>query len=447
MVDGQQLPKNIEAEEAVLGSLLINGAIVPDVARVIKPEHFFLQKNAWIYEAILDLNRQATPVDTVSVPDELQRRGRLEGVGGAAYLTGLITQTPNSTRAVHYAKIVREAAMDRWLIRAASGIAQDAFNPEIKAAEAVSKAQSVLANTETIGQDTFTLAELAGPFMDAVAERQENPDGFGLKTEIVPLDNTLGGGMAAGLYILAARPSMGKTAIALQIATNTAKRGDRVLFVTLEMEAERLMERIVLGEAGLGVWKYNQGDISDEDIYRINDITGQVYEWPMSICAPPGIKPGGIRTRIQAEQRIGDLDLVVVDYLNLVTPTQSRDTRTRELGDICRECLQISKDFSLPILLVHQLNRGVETRADKRPMMSDLRGSGEISEAADVIMMLYREGYYGDGPDEGGEMEILIRKNRIGGPADGRCRVYWNAPLMRCEPLARGQEAPPEVDF
>jgi replicative DNA helicase len=347
---------------------------------------------------------------------------------------------------VHYAEIVRDAARKRWLIQVAEGLAKDAFSGEVDPEEAIANVQSNLARSEDAERDVYAASELVDAFLKTATERKENPDSFGLETGIVPLDNALGGGLAAGLYILAARPSMGKTSVALQAVSNVAKRQERALFFTLEMSRDQLVERIVTSEAGVSLFEFNAGEISDEEFYTLHNVAAEVYEWPLLVCDRSKITPGGIRTRIQSAQRAGDLELVVIDYLNLVTPSESRETRTRELGDICRECLQISQDFDLPVLLLHQLNRGVENRSDKRPVMSDLRGSGEISEAADVIMMLYREAYY-DSDDESGEMEILIRKNRLGGPANDKCCVYWHGETMRCKPLARGQEAPPEVDF
>jgi replicative DNA helicase len=432
----KQQPCNLEAEKSVLGALLIDPSACATVAPILEPSDFYLQKNSWVYEAIRDLHRHGRPLDLTTIADEIERRGRLEDIGGIAYLTGLTTVTPSALHAEEYARIVGEKASRRRLLQAASEVAKLAYNEDLGIDETQTRAETAVLDAR---RDTGSLVkadELADDLWRDIEEWQNNPAEIrGLSTGLTPLDKTIGG-LEPGLYVLAARTSMGKTALALQIASNVAQRGRKVIYFTLEMDEKQLSRRLTSSVAGISLDQVKRGQAAPEELKKLSVAVAEFSEWKFMI--QPGIVTAGdIRAIVQRESLRDKVELVVVDYLGLMASTKRTETRNLELGEITRGLLLAAKDLEVPIIALHQLNRSVEKRSDKTPLLSDLRESGQIEEHADAVLMLYREGYYNPESESANVMQVWIRKNRLGGPAGRVCELYWHGEYMRCEPLAR----------
>ncbi len=283
-------------------------------------------------------------------------------------------------------------------------------------------------------------------------DRMNNPtDCPGISTGLRPLDGLLGG-LQTGFYILAARPSMGKTALALQreirAASNVASSGERVMVFTLEMSPEQLVRRLACSWAEVSLRDLLRGKLEPESYARFTRAVGEINEWPVSLHTGD-VTPGVVRAKVQRELLRGDVALVIVDYLGLLSPDQHTlkraETRNLELGGIARGLLLAANALDTPMLSIHQLNRGVDGRTDKRPMLSDLRESGQLEEHADVVLMLYREGYYDNGNggvdnenERANVMEVWSRKNRVDGPAGERCELFWRGAMMRCYEMESG---------
>ena len=448
MTDELRIPHNIDAEEAVLGSLLIDPSMAyVAVVDILEPDHFFVQKNVWVYEAIQTLNRKGVTPDFVTLCDELERQERLEAIGGAAYLTGLINTVPSALRVADYARIVRDDAIRRRLINAASEVAQLAYDEGRELDVVQRQAETAVLNTRVDGDGDHEIYDLVRKVYDTAEERMQNPTDIpGLPTGIPALDKMLGG-LNPGLYLLAARPSMGKTAIALQIASSVAAARHPVMFFTLEMSPQQITQRIVCSWAGVSQLALERGQLDTEAFGRFAEAAAEVSEWPLSVHTR-NVTAGSVRAKAQRQQLQGDVSLVVVDYLGLMSDGSDGGTESRslELGSIARNLLLVAKDLEVPILSIHQLNRSVENRSDKRPLLADLRGSGQLEEHADVVLMPYRDGYYYPGSERANIMEIWVRKNRLGGPSGTVCELFWQGEYMRCVPLAR-MESPPEVEL
>ncbi len=443
----QAIPHNAEAEEAVLGSLLIDPSMgYISVAPILEPGDFYIQKNAWVYDAVQTLNRRGVMPDFVTLCDELERRGQLKDVGGAAYLTKLINTVPSALRVEGYAHIVEQAAIRRRLILAASEVAKLAYDEEMDIGAVQAQAEEAVLNTRRNGVGDHAIPDVIETVYAQADERMNNPtDCPGLSTGLRPLDGLLGG-LQTGFYILAARPSVGKTALALQIASNVAAAGERVMVFTLEMSPEQLVRRLACSWAEVSLRELLRGKLDPESYARFTRAVGEINEWPMSLHTGD-VTPGVVRAKVQRELLRGDVALVIVDYLGLLSPDQQTlkraETRNLELGGIARGLLLAANALDTPILSIHQLNRGVDARPDKRPMLSDLRESGQLEEHADVVLMLYREGYYDNGNggvdnERANVMEVWARKNRLDGPSGERCELFWRGAMMRCYEMESG---------
>jgi replicative DNA helicase len=428
-------PHSIEAEERVLGSLIIDPEAYLKVAKPLNVEDFYLQKNAWIYDVVQTLKQSGRAVDFGTLCDELERRNQLDDLGGAAYITDLITVVPSALHVEDYADTVIKKAARRRLIATASRIAQWAYQNDLEVEEAQARAEAAVLDARRGTGGLITSDEMARDLWEKVENWQANPTEIrGLPTGLDPLDKMLGG-MSPGLYLLAARPSVGKTAIALQVAANVARRGLKTLYFTLEMSVEQLAMRLASSLAEIEWDRVKRGVATSDELGDLAEGLGEISEWPFSIHRG-AVTAGDIRAIAQREGLRGEVGLVVVDYLSLMSAAKEESTRNLELGAISRGLLLAAQDLAIPILALHQLNRGVENRQNKRPLMSDLRESGRLEEDADVILMLYREGYYNPDHEDANIMEIWVRKNRLGGPSGIRAEMFWHGELMRLENLA-----------
>lgn len=391
-------PQNIEAEQAVLGSLLIDPEAVHRVAPNLRPADFYRETHGLIYAAILDLHERRQPADIVTLCDELEKRQQLETVGGAPYLTSLINVVPTSVHAEHYAGIVSRTAIQRRLIGAAGEIAGLAYEPADDIGEVIDRAEQELfkVSQQRASRALVPVKEVIASYIARLEElslRKGQP--IGIPTGFDKLDLLLGGLQPSDLVILAARPSMGKSALALSIALQAARRWDsHIAIFSLEMSAEQLVQRLLSSETGIDSQKLRLGRLDGDEWDAVAHAAGRLGELVIFIDDSASLSAMEMRTkarRVHAEHR---LDLIVLDYLQLMRGDARAENRVQEISYISRALKGLARELHLPILALSQLSRAVESRDIKQPQLSDLRDSGSIEQDADVVMFIYRDVMY-----------------------------------------------------
>jgi replicative DNA helicase len=411
-------PQNIEAEEAVLGALLIDPDAIIRISTLLKPGDFYREKNGWIYAAALALHERHEPIDFLTLCDELERKGLLDEVGGPAYLTGLIGAVPTSIHIEHYATIVHRAATRRQLIQAAGQIAALAYKEEEDLDEVVDRAEQVLfaVSSARLSRSVVPLRSAVSDYYDRVEFLNRHPGRMiGLPTGFPRLDLILGGMQRSDMLVLAARPSMGKTSLALNIAHTAAKRfGQRVLLFSLEMSREQVVERLMSAGAGIDSQRLRRGEIADDEWCRFMSTSSSLSELAFFIDDTPAISILEMRTKARRLHAEVGLDLIVVDYLQLMRAEGRHENRQSEVSAISRGIKALARELNIPILALSQLSRGVEARSDKRPILSDLRESGSIEQDADVVLLIYRDEVYNENTERRGIADILVAKHRHG---------------------------------
>jgi len=385
----KMIPHNVEAEEAVLGSLLIDPEALFRVSPFLKGEDFYIQKNAWIYEAILALHERREPIDFVTLCDELERRGQLEEVGGAAYITHLINAVPSAIHVEAYGHIVEQAAIRRRLISAASQIAQLAYQEAEDIDQTVDRAEQTLFNVSQrrITRDLAPIQEIIRRYYDRIEylyAHQGEP--LGVPTGFIDLDRLLGGLQRSDFILIAARPSVGKTSLCLSIARNAARHGQHVAIFSLEMSAEQIVQRLVAVETGIDAQRLRLGDLREEEWPLFVQATGKLADLPIFIDDTPSISALQLRTKARRLHAEHGLDLIVVDYLQLMTGDVRAENRVQEVSYISRSLKGLARELDLPVVAASQLSRAVEQRSDKRPVLADLRESGCLT--GDTLVQL-----------------------------------------------------------
>jgi replicative DNA helicase len=432
----QSIPASLDSEAALLGSCLINPEAIHEAAVLVRPADFFRERNGWIFEAMIALNERREPIDFVLLTEELERRGHLAELGGAAYLTGLIVGIPSGLYAVHYAKVVAETALRRRLIAAAGEIARIAYNEGEPADRLLDDSQQLLFGVGSDGGGK-TLVHIEGLTQDAVNHiglLQEGSQPVGLPTGFVQLDGTLGGFGRGDLVILAARPSVGKTAMALTLAYNAAKLVNaRVGFFSLEMSDRQISERWLSMISGIDSTNLRLGKVPDNEWPVLLDAANNLSRRSIYVDDTPALTVTDIRTRARRVWARDGLDLIVVDYLQLMRSTVKGENSHLEMSAITKGLKALARELNIPIIALSQLSRGVEARGDKRPMLSDLRASGAIEEDADVVMFLYRDDYYHPDSEAQNIAEVIIAKHRNG--ATGTIKLFFRKELARFQDL------------
>lgn len=385
----RQVPHNRDAEEAILGSLLIDPDAYFNVIDVLSPRDFYIERNAWVYEAIAALYDRREVVDFVTLCDELEKVGRLEEAGGAAYITSVINIVPTSLHVEHYAHIVKTAAVRRRLIAAAGEIAALGYREDEPLEETIDQAeQAVFAISQRhLTAGVVSIQDGLSEFYDRVDELHRRGDGFvGLPTSFVRLDKILGGLQRSDLIIVAGRPAMGKTSLVLNIAQNAARMGQRVLLFSLEMSNEQLIQRLVAAEMGVGTERLRVGNLDADEWPKFGEAVALLGEHDFLIDDTPGLTAMQMRARCRRFHAHEPLDLVIVDYLQLMQGERRSENRTQEISYISRMLKNLARELNVPVLAASQLSRAVEQRHDKRPMLSDLRESGCLTGDALVQM-------------------------------------------------------------
>lgn len=415
-------PHSIEAEQAVLGGLLLDNHAWDQIAGKILKSNFYRDDHRLIFQAISDLMENSKPVDVITVSEFLEHKSDLEQAGGLAYIGELAKNTPSSANIAAYAEIVHERAVLRDLISVGAGIADLGFNPKgLASREILDEAERrvfEIAEQDSRGEGPENIRQIVSRTLDKIEQRfQSKSDMTGMSTGFKDLDKLTSGFQPGDLVIVAGRPSMGKTLLGLNIAEHAAIRGKQaVLFFSLEMPGEQLAMRMLSSLGRIDQNKLRTGQLSNEDWTRITSAVTTLSQANLYIDESAGLSPVELRSRARrlAREHEGGLGLIVVDYLQLMRGDRYQDNRTAEISEISRSLKTLAKELKVPVVALSQLNRSLEQRPNKRPVMSDLRESGAIEQDADVIAFIYRdEVYHDDSPDKG-TAEILIAKQRNG---------------------------------
>jgi replicative DNA helicase len=438
-------PHSLEAESSVLGGLLLDNSAWDRVGDLVTDTDFYRYEHRLVFAAIASLINSSRPADVITVFEHLQSLGKAEEVGGLVYLNSLAQYVPSASNIRRYGEIVRERAILRKLVTASDEIATTAFSPQGKAVaqildEAEQKIFHIGEEGSRMKQGFQSMDALVVDLLDRVEEMSQNPNDItGVPTGFYDFDRMTSGLQPGDLIVLAARPSMGKTALAINIAENVAvNEGLPVAVFSMEMGASQLAIRIVGSIGRIDQGHLRTGKLSDDEWPRLTEAIEKLRNISLHIDETPGLTPSELRANARRLARqCGKLGLIVVDYLQLMSGSSGDgDNRATELGEISRGLKMLAKELQCPVIALSQLNRGVEQRTDKRPMMSDLRESGAIEQDADVIMFIYRDDYYNKDSKEPGVAEVIIGKQRNG--PTGTVKLAFLKPITKFESLASG---------
>ena len=434
-------PHNLQAEESLLGAMLLSKDAIASAVETVGVGDFYKPAHGHVFDAITSLYGAGEPVDPVTVAEELRRAGLLESVGGQGALVGLQATTPATASAGRYAKIVEEHALLRRMIYVAGEIAERAYGLPDDVTKSIDEAESMVFSVaeRRVTDTTKDLDSMLNVYLDRLAQLYERKeDVIGLPTGYADLDNLLSGLQPSALLVVGARPSMGKTAFALGIARHAAIRvGKPVLLFSLEMSQLEVTERIMAAEANVDSKKLRNGRLAQGDWTRIQHAAGRMASAPLYVDDNASVTVMDIRAKARRlKSRVGDLGVIIVDYIQLMTGRGDRENRQVEVSEISRNLKILARELETPVIALAQLNRQLETRADKRPMLADLRESGSIEQDADVVMFLYRDEVYNpDNIESKGIAEVVVAKHRSG-PID-TIRLAWLAPSARFENMGR----------
>jgi replicative DNA helicase len=410
-------PHNLEAEQSVLGSVLIDRDAIIRIASSVKPEDFYHPGNGAIYQAMLDLYNRREPTDVVTLSDELGRREQLEQVGGLAYLTSLVNAVPTAVHIEYYGKIVERTATLRRLIDAGAQIVGIGYQDGLDVEEALDAAEQTIfdVSQKRRTKDFISIAEVLEDLFDRLDTLQQDRSAIaGVPTGFSDLDSLTGGLQKSDLIILAARPSMGKTSLALGLAYNAGiLHGKTVGVFSLEMSAEQLVQRLLAMETGVDTHRLRMGMIEDGEWERMSRAFGRLSTANIFIDDQSGANVMDVRSKARRLQAENGLDLIVIDYLQLMSGRRS-ENRVQEISEISRGLKGMARELNVPVVALSQLSRAVETRSDHRPMLSDLRESGSIEQDADIVMFIYREDKYDENSERQGIAELIVAKHRNG---------------------------------
>lgn len=440
-------PQNTEAEASLLGAILIDSDAIVKVADIVRPEDFYDERHARVYEATLQLYEKHSPIDVLTLSDQLKNTGMLDITGGPGFLTELTNFVPTAAHADRYAEIIAQKAMRRRLIKASQSIAELGFDESRSLQELVENAETQLfrVSEQHIKQDISSIENILSSSFDRLDELHKDKGKLrGVPTGYRDLDNILAGLQPSDLFVLAARPSMGKTAFALNLAQNVAlKAGQPVLIFSLEMSKEQLVDRMLASEAGVNAWNLRTGNLSDDDFEKIGHAMGTLSEAQILIDDSPGISVSDMRTKARREAHKRPLGLIIVDYLQLMSGGarfSGDSNRVQEISEISRGLKGIAREMNVPVIALSQLSRSVESRNPQIPQLADLRESGSIEQDADVVAFIYREEYYNPETENKNIARILIKKHRNGPTGD--IELYFDREKQRFRSLDTKREQP-----
>ena len=438
------MPHDDVAEQSVLGGMLLSKDAIADVVESLRASDFYKPAHETIYEAILSLYGHGSPADAITVADELKKRGELTRVGGASYLHTLIASVPTAANAQYYAEIVKEHAIMRRLIEAGTKIAQLGYANETEVDTLVDQAQAeIYAVTDgNAKEDYVSFSEALEATMREIDANSNRPDGvYGVPTDFIELDELTGGLHGGQMIVIAARPGVGKSTLALDIARSAAIHHHMAtVFFSLEMSRTELAMRILSAEGKISMGRLKKGDLDTEGWTNLATLQGRIDSAPLFIDDSPNMTLMEIRAKCRRLKQRNDLKLVVLDYLQLMSSGKKVESRQQEVSEFSRSLKLLAKELDVPVIALSQLNRGSEQRTDKRPMVSDLRESGSIEQDADMVILLHREDMYNPESDRVGEADMIIAKHR-GGPTR-TIPLAFSGKYSRFNNMAN--EAPPQ---
>ncbi|AZU64764.1 replicative DNA helicase [Neobacillus mesonae] len=412
-------PQNIEAEQAVIGAIFLEPSSLTTASEILIPEDFYRAAHQKIYNVMLKLNDEGKAVDLVTVTEELAAAKLIEDIGGVSYLSELAGSVPTAANIEYYAKIVEEKALLRRLIRTATNIATDGYTREDEVETVLSEAEkSILEVAQRKNAGAFhDIKDVLVRTYDNIEEMHKRVGEItGLETGFTELDKMTAGFQRNDLIIVGARPSVGKTAFALNIAQNVAKKtGENIAIFSLEMGAEQLVMRLLCAEGNIDAQRLRTGSLTEDDWGRLTMAMGSLSNTGIYIDDTPGVRVNDIRAKCRRLKQEHGLGMILIDYLQLILGSgRSGENRQQEVSEISRSLKQLARELQVPVIALSQLSRGVEQRQDKRPMMSDIRESGSIEQDADIVAFLYRDDYYDKESENKNIIEIIIAKQRNG---------------------------------
>ena len=438
MAEGRVPPQSIEAELSVLGAMMLKKEAVTQAIELLRADEFYRQAHRAVFEAMEGLVRIGEPVDIVTVTEALKKSGRLEQVGGISFLANLTNRVPSTANLAYYAKIVKEKALLRALIDASTEIAGAAYEASEDVAQQLDDAeQKILAIAGGRITGSFTpIKDVVFDAVDRVSELAAVKGGItGLSTGLKTLDSVTRGLQKSDLVIVAARPAMGKTAFVLNLATHVALQGKTVAFFSLEMPREQLMHRIFCAEGQIDATHLARGELDDDEWSRLVHVADRMLKAELYFDDTSSTTVMDIRTRARRLRAEHGLDLIAIDYLQLIQAPGRAENRTLAVAEMTRSLKVLARELEVPIVVLSQLSRATEGRSDKRPMLSDLRESGSIEQDADIVMFLYREDYYNQDTENANITELSIAKHRNG--ATDTVRLFFQKEYTRFRDLTR----------
>lgn len=430
-------PQNLEAEASLLGSILIDSDAIVKISDIISKEDFYDERHSHIYEALQNLYEKHSPIDVLTLTNELRNNGLIDTVGGTSYLTELTNFVPSAAHVLQYAEIVSTKSMRRRLIRASQDIINLGYDESEGLQSLVEQAETRLfeVSQKQVKQDVVSLEQVLSESFERLDELHKDKGTIrGVPTGYKDLDSMLAGLQRSDLFVLAGRPSMGKTAMVLNLAHNVAVGADQpVLIFSLEMGKEQLVDRMLARESGVDAWALRTGNLTDADFEKIGQAMGTLSEAQIYIDDSPGITVSDMRTKARREAHQHPLGLIIVDYLQLMSGGSKfgndGGNRVQEISEISRGLKGIARELNVPLIALSQLSRSVESRNPQIPQLADLRESGSIEQDADVVAFLYREEYYNPETERKNIMDVFIKKHR-NGPTGG-VELYFDREKQR----------------
>ena len=429
-------PQNSDAEASLLGALLIDADAIVKIADLVRADDFYEERHQRIYEAVITLYEKHSPIDVLTLSDQLKGSGFLDMAGGSSYLTELTNFVPTATHVEQYGQIVSQKALRRRLIKASQEIVGLGYDEGRGLQELIEEAETRLfeVSQRHVKQDVTSIETILSESFDRLDELHKDKGKMrGVPTGFKDMDNILAGLQKSDLFILAARPSMGKTALALNIAHNVAvKAKQAVLVFSLEMSKEQLVDRMLAMESGVNAWALRTGNLTDTDFEKIGHAMGTLSEAQIFIDDSPGITVSDLRTKSRREAHLRPIGLVIVDYLQLMSGGSrfgGDGNRVQEISEISRGLKGIARELNVPVVALSQLSRSVESRHPQIPQLADLRESGSIEQDADVVAFIYREEYYNPETDRKNITDIFIKKHRNG--PTGAVELYFDREKQR----------------
>ncbi|MEN6409673.1 MAG: replicative DNA helicase [Anaerolineaceae bacterium] len=426
----QTVPYSREAEEAVLGAVMIHPEVYYDVAQFLQADDFYIQRNGWIWESFTRLHERRSPIDLLTVSEDLEQMDRLAEIGGPAYLTALTTQVPTSLHAEAYGHIIEDNAIRRRMLTAANDVAKLAYDQQRTVDTVIDEAEKAVfgISERRVRHDVQPIQQVLSDYYDRIdqlATRDE--DVVGVPTGLLDLDKVLGGLQKSDLLIIAGRPGMGKTGFMLSVMKNAAmKHKKHVAMFSLEMSNEQLVQRLIAQETGIDTQRLRTGKLQENEWPLFTQAIEALSKTNIYLDDTPAITPLALRTKCRRLMMEYSLDLVILDYLQLMSGDTRNDNRVQEVSYISRNLKVLARELNVPVLAAAQLSRAVEQRADKKPVLSDLRESGSLEQDADIVMFINRPDMMEKDAAKASEAEIIVAKHRNGPTHPGIKLVFLN---------------------